>query len=127
MIVDDSVSMRRVLQSVVEYAGWTPITARDGVDAFETLANLTCPPDVFLLDVEMPRMDGYELLHLLRQETLFAETPIIMITSRSGEKHRQRAMSLGASEYVTKPFREDALIETIRQTVAGREMAATAE
>ncbi len=115
MIVDDSVSVRSVLQNVLEHAGWSTIAARDGIDALETLATLRRPPDVFLLDVEMPRMDGFGLLRILRQEEMFAHTPIIMITSRSGDKHRQQALSLGASAYVTKPFQDEALIRTIRQ------------
>ena len=118
MIVDDSVSVRRVLQNVVEHAGWSSIAARDGMDALEILSTLRRPPDVFLLDVEMPRMDGFELLRILRQEEMFAETPIIMITSRSGDKHRQQAFSCGASAYVTKPFQDEALIQTIRQQLA---------
>ena len=90
------------------------------MESMHSINSLTLrrPPDVFLLDVEMPRMDGFELLRLLRQEEKFAKTPIIMITSRSGEKHRQQALSLGASAYVTKPFQDEALIHTIRQQLA---------
>jgi chemosensory pili system protein ChpA (sensor histidine kinase/response regulator) len=114
MIVDDSVSVRRVTQRLIEHTGWTAVTARDGVDALETLSRMDRAPDVFLLDVEMPRMDGYQLLSSLRQQERFAETPIIMITSRSGEKHRQMAMLQGATAYLTKPFHDEALIELIQ-------------
>ena len=115
MIVEDSISMRHVLQNVVQHAGFCAVTARDGVDAIETLTNLEEAPDVFLLDVEMPRMDGYDLLTTLRQEEAFAQTPIIMITSRSGDKHREQAFSLGATDYLTKPVEDDTLVRTIQQ------------
>jgi chemosensory pili system protein ChpA (sensor histidine kinase/response regulator) len=118
MIVDDSLSVRRVLQSVVEHAGWTAVPARDGVEAFEILASLDRPPDIFLLDVEMPRMDGFQLLRTLRQEQAFFESPVIMITSRTGEKHRKKAMGFGATAYMTKPFQHDALVQAIRQLLS---------
>ena len=118
MIVDDSVSVRRVMESVIENAGWTPIAARDGVEALEILDVLERSPDVFLLDVEMPRMNGFQLLAALRERQAFERTPIIMITSRSGDKHRQQAMTLGASEYVCKPVHEEALTQIIQQQLA---------
>jgi chemosensory pili system protein ChpA (sensor histidine kinase/response regulator) len=115
MIVDDSVSVRGVMRNIVEHAGWTAVTARDGVDALQKLGCLERRPDVFLLDVEMPRMNGYELISALRQQDEFEHTPIIMITSRTGEKHRQKAIRLGASAYITKPFHDQMLIKTVHQ------------
>jgi chemosensory pili system protein ChpA (sensor histidine kinase/response regulator) len=118
MVVDDSLSVRSVLTKTIRHAGWSPITARDGAEALEMLAKLEQPPDVFCLDIEMPRIDGYALLQILRQEEMYAETPVVMITSRSGDKHRQQAFNLGASAYVTKPVRDDVLIHTIRRQLS---------
>ena len=113
MIVDDSVSVRRVMQNVIGSAGWNPIAARDGAEALEILEQLNRAPDIFLLDVEMPRMNGFELLATLRDRPEFSSTPIIMITSRSGEKHRQQAIDLGCSEYLSKPVHEETLVNII--------------
>ena len=74
-------------------------------------------PDILLLDVEMPRMDGFELLRTLREQPEYAETPIVMITSRSGKKHREKAMHLGATDYAIKPIHGEALRELIRRHV----------
>ncbi|MDB5391122.1 MAG: CheA signal transduction histidine kinase [Planctomycetaceae bacterium] len=115
MIVDDSVSVRRVMSNVVRNAGMIPIVAKDGVDALEMLQSAENEPHIFLLDIEMPRMDGFELLSTLRGQKQHRESPIVMITSRAGEKHRKKAAELGASEYLTKPFRDQELLETIRR------------
>lgn len=117
MIVDDSPSVRRVMANALRHAEMTPTQAKDGIDALEMLhgsAN-TEMPDVILLDVEMPRMDGYELLATLRQQTLTRDIPVIMITSRTGEKHRRKALTLGASEYLTKPYLEEELFAHIKR------------
>jgi chemosensory pili system protein ChpA (sensor histidine kinase/response regulator) len=114
MVVDDSVSVRHVTSNLVQRAGWKCVTAKDGADALELLDRLPKPPDVFLLDVEMPRMDGFQLLSALRQQPQFAQTPIIMITSRTGEKHRQTAFRLGATQFVAKPVQEEELVNMIR-------------
>jgi chemosensory pili system protein ChpA (sensor histidine kinase/response regulator) len=114
MIVDDSVSVRRVMSNLVRNAGLIPIVAKDGVDALELLQSEENEPHIFLLDIEMPRMDGFELLATLRGQSKHRETPIVMITSRAGDKHRKKATELGASEYLTKPFRDQELLETIR-------------
>ncbi len=115
LIVDDSPSVRRVMANTIRHHEWTPITAKDGLDALEKLH--TCPahekPDVILLDVEMPRMDGYELLATLRQQEATRHIPVVMITSRTGEKHRRKALNLGASEYLTKPYLDDVLLAHI--------------
>ena len=115
--VDDSVSVRRVMKTLIEYAGWNAVTAKDGVDALDKLAALPRPPDMVLLDVEMPRMDGFELLSTLREQPEFADTPIVMITSRSGKKHRQKALRLGATDYAVKPIGSETLTELIRRHV----------
>jgi chemosensory pili system protein ChpA (sensor histidine kinase/response regulator) len=123
MIVDDSVSVRRVVSTMIKSQGWTPIQAKDGLDAFEQLQKSPTPPDAILLDVEMPRMSGYELLATLRSQEKFANVPVVMVTSRAGEKHRRKAMELGANEYTVKPFLEDALVSLLRKLVAVPAMA----
>ena len=120
MIVDDSLSVRRVLATLVGRAGWTALEARDGMDALEQCWRMAEPPDVILLDIEMPRLDGYELTAALRALETFQRVPILMITSRSGGKHRHRAMALGVTDYLVKPFDEQALLAAIRRHVGGR-------
>ena len=102
MIVDDSVTVRKVTSRLLERQGYDIVTAKDGVDAMEQLENVK--PDLMLLDIEMPRMDGFEVTNLVRHHEVHRDLPIIMITSRTGEKHRERAFSLGVSHYMGKPF-----------------------
>lgn len=113
LIVDDSLSMRHVLSNMVKKAGWNALQARDGVEALEILEAAAPPPDLVLLDIEMPRMDGYEFLATVRGQKGLASLPIVMLTSRGGEKHRDKALGLGASGYVVKPFQEEALLQTM--------------
>lgn len=124
MIVDDSVSVRRVMTNLVKKAGWNAIVAKDGVDALEILHSAAQVPDVFLLDIEMPRMDGYELLGALRSQAAYRTAPIVMVTSRAGAKHREKALALGASDYVVKPYQDDALLAIVRRLAAQRRAAA---
>jgi chemosensory pili system protein ChpA (sensor histidine kinase/response regulator) len=114
MIVDDSPSVRRVMSNLITNAGWKAIAVKDGLEALETLQVTKPLPQIILTDVEMPRMDGYELLSSLKRQETFHDIPVVMITSRAAEKHRQKAMDLGASEYVTKPYQDSFLLETIR-------------
>jgi CheY-like chemotaxis protein len=95
--------------------GWQSSAAKDGLEALETLHSSSSRPDAILLDVEMPRMDGYELLATLKKQEAFRDIPVIMITSRAGEKHRQKALDLGASEYIAKPYQDEILLNTIRK------------
>lgn len=115
MVVDDSLSVRRVLSNLLRDAGWSPVTARDGVEALEILQRSSRTPDVILLDIEMPRMDGYELTATLRGHRSFQRIPIVMLTSRSGEKHRRKAFELGVTEYLVKPFEADTLLSVVRR------------
>ncbi|SDU31701.1 chemosensory pili system protein ChpA (sensor histidine kinase/response regulator) [Pseudomonas pohangensis] len=115
MVVDDSVTVRKVTTRLLERAGMNAITAKDGVDALTQLQEHH--PDVILLDVEMPRMDGFEVATLVRHDERMKDLPIIMITSRTGEKHRQRAMAIGVNEYLGKPYQESLLLETINRLV----------
>jgi len=111
MVVDDSVTVRKVTTRLLERNGMEVITAQDGVDAMETLQDHM--PDLMLLDIEMPRMDGFELASLIRHDSRLKHIPIIMITSRTGDKHRERALSIGVNEYMGKPFQEEKLLSTM--------------
>jgi chemosensory pili system protein ChpA (sensor histidine kinase/response regulator) len=113
MVVDDSITVRKVTQRLLKRYDYEVITAKDGVDAVAQLHETV--PDVMLLDVEMPRMDGYELATHMRDDENFKNVPIIMITSRTGEKHRERAMKIGVNEYMGKPFQEHDLIANIKK------------
>jgi chemosensory pili system protein ChpA (sensor histidine kinase/response regulator) len=115
MVVDDSITVRRVTQRLLERYGMRVITAKDGVDALSLLQENM--PDVMLLDIEMPRMDGYELAQHMRNDERFKNIPIIMITSRTGEKHRNRAMEIGVNKYLGKPYQEAELLENIQELV----------
>jgi chemosensory pili system protein ChpA (sensor histidine kinase/response regulator) len=116
LTVDDSVSVRRVLARLLESAGWKATPAKDGLEALEILQR-GWSPDAILLDVEMPRMDGYELLGALRAMPQFANVPVVMLTSRAGEKHRKKAFQLGATDYLVKPYQDDTLLAVVRRVV----------
>ncbi|RMS47374.1 Sensor histidine kinase/response regulator [Pseudomonas coronafaciens pv. garcae] len=111
MVVDDSVTVRKVTGRLLERNGMHVLTAKDGIDAMSLLQEHT--PDIMLLDIEMSRMDGFEVVSQIRQNDQLKELPIIMITSRSGQKHRDRAMALGVNEYLSKPYQENVLLESI--------------
>lgn len=118
MVVDDSITMRKVTSRVLESHNFEVITAKDGIDATEQLQERV--PDLLLLDIEMPRMDGYEVAEHVRADARLRHIPIIMITSRSGQKHRDRATQAGANAYLTKPYKESELILQVNQLL-GRE------
>jgi chemosensory pili system protein ChpA (sensor histidine kinase/response regulator) len=100
---------------MIKETGWLPVTAKDGLDALEMLHTFTKLPDVILLDVEMPRMDGYELLAALKAQEAYRSIPVIMVTSRTGEKHRKKAFELGVSEYLSKPYDDERLLSLVRK------------
>ncbi|HCL42653.1 MAG TPA: hybrid sensor histidine kinase/response regulator, partial [Pseudomonas sp.] len=116
MVVDDSITVRKVTTRLLERNGMEVVTAKDGVDAIAKLQDIT--PDIMLLDIEMPRMDGFEVATLVRHDERLSQLPIIMITSRTGEKHRERALSIGVNEYLGKPYQEAQLLEVIAGLVA---------
>ena len=118
MVIDDSLSVRRVTTNLLRLRGWDVLDAKDGVDALEILANAEIPPDVFLCDMEMPRMDGLEFVRRIRTQSEFAKTPVVMVTSRAAEKHRKMASEAGADEHVVKPFNDDRLMDLITRMVA---------
>jgi chemosensory pili system protein ChpA (sensor histidine kinase/response regulator) len=125
MVVDDSVTMRKVTGRVLERNNFEVGTAKDGIDALERMADRV--PDLMLLDIEMPRMDGYELATQMKADPRLRDVPIIMITSRTGEKHRQRAFEIGVQRYLGKPYQEHELLrnvfELLAQDQADRELA----
>jgi chemosensory pili system protein ChpA (sensor histidine kinase/response regulator) len=119
LVVDDSITMRRVTQRLLERRGAKVHTARDGLDAITVLQEHNV--DIILLDIEMPRMDGYQFASHVRNDAKLKHLPIIMITSRSGEKHRAKAIELGVNDYLSKPYQESQLIAAIGALV-GREL-----
>ncbi|VAW80450.1 Signal transduction histidine kinase CheA [hydrothermal vent metagenome] len=113
MVVDDSITVRKVTTRLLERHEMNVISAKDGVDAVSKLQENI--PDIMLLDIEMPRMDGFELATHIRNEPRLRDIPIIMITSRTGDKHRQRAMQIGVNRYLGKPFQESDLMANITE------------
>lgn len=111
LVVDDSVTVRKVTSRLLSRQGYEVDSAKDGVEAMTKL--LEERPDIVLLDIEMPRMDGFEVASAMRNDDHLKEIPIIMITSRTGEKHRNRAFNLGVNDYIGKPFQEGPLLEAI--------------
>lgn len=111
LVVDDSVTVRKVTSRLLERNGMNVLTAKDGIDAIALLEEHT--PDLMLLDIEMPRMDGFEVAIQVRNDPRLARLPIIMITSRTGQKHRDRAMAIGVNDYLGKPYQESVLLESI--------------
>jgi chemosensory pili system protein ChpA (sensor histidine kinase/response regulator) len=119
LVVDDSITVRRVTQRLLERNGLRVLTARDGMDAVAVMQDHV--PDIILLDIEMPRMDGYEVAAHVRGDERLKHVPIIMITSRVGEKHRARAIELGVDDYLGKPYQESQLLDAIAPLVAHRQ------
>ncbi|GAB2592895.1 Hpt domain-containing protein [Dyella jejuensis] len=115
MVVDDSITMRKVTGRVLERHEYEVETAKDGLDAIEKLHERV--PNLMLLDIEMPRMDGYELATQMKADPRFRHVPIIMITSRTGEKHRQRAFDIGVERYLGKPYQEAELLAQISEVL----------
>ncbi|MGH8075838.1 MAG: response regulator, partial [Lysobacter sp.] len=111
MVVDDSVTMRKVTGRVLERHNFEVLTAKDGLDALERMADVV--PDLMLLDIEMPRMDGYELATEMKADPRLRNVPIMMITSRTGDKHRQRAFDIGVNRYLGKPYQEPELLRNV--------------
>ena len=122
IVVDDSITVRRVTQRLLERNGMRVLTAKDGVDALSLLQEHV--PDIILLDIEMPRMDGYEVAAHVRNDPRLRHVPIVMITSRVSEKHRARAIELGVDDYLGKPYQETQLLDAIDPLVNRRSAAA---
>ncbi len=116
LVVDDSITMRKVSARVLEREGYEVQTAKDGLDALEHVHERL--PDVILLDLEMPRMDGYEFAGYMRNDPRFRAVPIIVITSRVGEKHRARAFEIGVNRYLGKPYQEADMLKAVSELLA---------
>ena len=111
MVIDDSLTVRKVMQRLLTREGYEVVAATDGYDAIRQLHGVT--PDAFLVDIEMPRMDGFTLVRHLRDNEATRSRPIIMITSRTGAKHRERAMELGVNYYLGKPYQDQQLLSLL--------------
>jgi chemosensory pili system protein ChpA (sensor histidine kinase/response regulator) len=121
MVVDDSLTVRKIVGRLMSREGYQVLMAKDGVDALEKLADAV--PDVMLLDIEMPRMDGLELARHVRADARLKDVPIIMITSRMAEKHRSYAIEIGVNHYLGKPYQEDELLHLVAGFMAARRPA----
>lgn len=115
MVVDDSITVRRVTQRFLQRNGYLVQLAKDGLDALEQLQQASTLPDVMLLDIEMPRMDGFDLTRNIRADARLHKLPIIMITSRIADKHRNYAAQLGVNHYLGKPYSETELLKLIQE------------
>ncbi|MDM8523347.1 Hpt domain-containing protein [Desulfococcaceae bacterium HSG8] len=111
MVVDDSVSIRQVVSRLMEDQGWKVKTAKDGIDALERLREAS--PNMIVLDIEMPRMNGYEFLSAIRVQPAYQHIPVVMLTSRTTEKHRSKAISLGAKGFIVKPYNDEEFIDMV--------------
>nr|CCA89049.1 putative composite protein : Response regulator receiver of two component system system (sensor histidine kinase and response regulator)/transcription regulator,similiraty with pilL protein [Ralstonia syzygii R24] len=124
MVVDDSLTVRKVTQRLLTRSGYQAVLARDGVDALRQLQEVT--PDAMLVDIEMPHMDGFDLTRNVRADERIGAMPIIMITSRSADKHRRYAAEIGVNVYLGKPYNEDELLRHLRNLIGSRAPAANA-
>ncbi|MBL4778247.1 response regulator, partial [Ralstonia sp.] len=124
MVVDDSLTVRKVTQRLLTRSGYQAVLARDGVDALRQLQEVT--PDAMLVDIEMPHMDGFDLTRNVRADERIGATPIIMITSRTADKHRRYAAEIGVNVYLGKPYNEEELLQHLRNLIGERAPAARA-
>jgi chemosensory pili system protein ChpA (sensor histidine kinase/response regulator) len=115
MVVDDSLTVRKITGRLLAREGYQVITAKDGVDALEQLLDVV--PDVMLVDIEMPRMDGFDLTRNIRADARLKDIPIIMITSRTADKHRNYAFEIGVNQYLGKPYQEEELLRFVADYV----------
>ncbi len=111
MVVDDSLTVRRVAERLLKRAGYQVVLATDGVDALRQLQNVR--PSLLLVDIEMPLMDGFTLTRTLRGQPRYQDLPIIIVTSRTGDEDRNKSFDLGADDFVTKPFQDEALLRRL--------------
>jgi chemosensory pili system protein ChpA (sensor histidine kinase/response regulator) len=116
MVVDDSLTVRKITGRLLEREGYQVVLAKDGVDALEQLLDVL--PDVMLVDIEMPRLDGFDLTRNIRADARLKNIPIIMITSRTADKHRSYAFEIGVNHYLGKPFQEDELLKLVAEYVS---------
>ena len=124
MVVDDSLTVRKITSRLLEREGYRVLTAKDGVDALEQVTNQL--PDLMLVDIEMPRMDGFELSMRIRQDARTAAVPIVIISSRTAEKHRSRAQQIGVNAFLGKPYQETEMLAQLARYVPHQQDAAVA-
>jgi len=122
MVVDDSLTVRKITGRLLERQGFLVVTARDGVEAMEKLQETL--PDVMLVDIEMPRMDGFDLTRNVRGDARLKRIPIIMITSRTADKHQNYAREIGVNTFLGKPYQEERLLAEINGFLKDRRAAA---
>ncbi len=122
MVVDDSLTVRKITSRLLEREGYQVVAAKDGVDALEHTRVML--PDVMLVDIEMPRMDGFELTKNLRADPRTHEIPIIIISSRTAEKHRAQAAQLGVNGFLGKPYQESELLGFVSRFIAAKKKLA---
>ena len=113
LVVDDSITVRRVTERFLQRSGMRVVTAKDGLDAIAVWRDTK--PDIIVLDIEMPRMDGYEFASHVRNDAEVADVPIIMVTSRVGDKHRAKAIELGVNDYLGKPYQDSQLLAAVER------------
>lgn len=121
MVVDDSLTVRKITGRLLAREGYQVLVAKDGVEALEQLLDVV--PDVMLVDIEMPRMDGFDLTRNIRADARLKDVPIIMITSRTADKHRNYAFEIGVNHYLGKPYQEEELLRLVAEHVARRRQA----
>jgi CheY-like chemotaxis protein len=119
VIADDSISVRKFVGRILEKAGYSVKLASDGLEASELIAQVGC--HLVITDIEMPRMNGYELMSHLRQDPATRRIPVLVVTSRAGAKHRERAMKEGAASFLTKPVQEEQLLAVVDQLMNSAE------
>jgi chemosensory pili system protein ChpA (sensor histidine kinase/response regulator) len=117
MVVDDSLTVRKITGRLLEREGYRVLTAKDGVDALEQMKGEL--PAIILVDIEMPRMDGFDLTRNVRGDPRTMEIPIVMISSRTAPKHRSRAQELGVNAFLGKPYQESELLQQIAALARG--------
>jgi chemosensory pili system protein ChpA (sensor histidine kinase/response regulator) len=118
MVIDDSLTMRKVLGRLFEREGYEVLLAKDGMDAIQMLQEVT--PDVILTDIEMPRMDGFGLARNVRDDVRTKQTPLIMISSRTADKHRSLAKEIGVDAFFGKPVGDEDLMATVTELIANK-------
>jgi chemosensory pili system protein ChpA (sensor histidine kinase/response regulator) len=118
LVVDDSLTMRKVLGRLLEREGFEVLVAKDGMDAMQLLQETT--PDAILTDIEMPRMDGFGLARNIRDDARTANTPLIMISSRTADKHQNLAREIGVDAFFGKPVQDDELVSKVNELLASK-------
>jgi chemosensory pili system protein ChpA (sensor histidine kinase/response regulator) len=118
MVVDDSLTVRRVSERLLTREGYQVSTAKDGVDAIQQMQDTL--PDLIIADIEMPRMDGFELTKQLRSDARMKSIPIVVVSSRMAEKHRRHALDLGADAFFGKPYDEEDLLARVTELLEAK-------